>query len=170
MKKILALALFAVALVSCRQTMQTDGFKLSGHLEGLQVGDTLFLKTFLLPDWKEDGTDTILVEKEGIFSAFIPMEHTTFYLLTHQPKVGEPLRSCIRGAEIIARVGDDIKLEGSLDYLIAFGNPAGCTQHQGQCQLGRRTIDRFRGIGHSYTLFTGIGDIDIIITHSIIAD
>ena len=109
MKKILALALFAVALVSCRQTMQTDGFKLSGHLEGLQVGDTLFLKTFLLPDWKEDGTDTILVEKEGIFSAFIPMEHTTFYLLTHQPKVGEPLRSCIRGAEIIARVGDDYK-------------------------------------------------------------
>ena len=87
MKKILALALFAVALVSCRQTMQTDGFKLSGHLEGLQVGDTLFLKTFLLPDWKEDGTDTILVEKEGIFSAFIPMEHTTFYLLTHQPIV-----------------------------------------------------------------------------------
>ena len=37
MKKILALALFAVALVSCRQTMRTDGFKLSGHLEGLQV-------------------------------------------------------------------------------------------------------------------------------------
>ena len=54
------------------------------HLEGLQVGDTLFLKTFLLPDWKEDGTDTILVEKEGIFSAFIPMEHTTFYLLLFQ--------------------------------------------------------------------------------------
>ena len=69
--------------VLCGQTMQTDGFKLSGHLEGLQVGDTLFLKTFLLPDWKEDGTDTILVEKEGIFSAFIPMEHTTFYLLPH---------------------------------------------------------------------------------------
>ena len=126
MKKILALALFAVALVSCRQTMQTDGFKLSGHLEGLQVGDTLFLKPlFLLPDWKEDGTDTILVEKEGIFSAFIPMEHTTFYLLTHQPKVGEPLRSCIRGAEIIARVGDDIKLEGSLDYLGAVRHSGG---------------------------------------------
>lgn len=66
MKKILALALFAVALVSCRQTMQTDGFKLSGHLEGLQVGDTLFLKTFLLPDWKEDGTDTILVERREL--------------------------------------------------------------------------------------------------------
>ena len=48
MKKILALALFAVALVSCRQTMQTDGFKLSGHLEGLQVGDTLFLKNFFI--------------------------------------------------------------------------------------------------------------------------
>ena len=114
--KILALALFAVALVSCRQTMQTDGFKLSGHLEGLQVGDTLFLKTFLLPDWKEDGTDTILVKRRD-FLGFYSYEHTTFYLLTHQPKVGEPLRSCIRGAEIIARVGDDIKLEGSLDYL-----------------------------------------------------
>lgn len=55
MKKILALALFAVALVSCRQTMQTDGFKLSGHLEGLQVGDTLFLKTFYCPIGKKTG-------------------------------------------------------------------------------------------------------------------
>lgn len=81
MKKILALALFAVALVSCRQTMQTDGFKLSGHLEGLQVGDTLFLKTFLLPDWKEDGTDTILVEKEGIF-----MGHRTKRILRIERK------------------------------------------------------------------------------------
>lgn len=55
MKKILALALFAVALVSCRQTMQTDGFKLSGHLEGLQVGDTLFLKLFYYPIGKKTG-------------------------------------------------------------------------------------------------------------------
>ena len=55
MKKILALALFAVALVSCRQTMQTDGFKLSGHLEGLQVGDTFYYpigkKTGQIPYW-----------------------------------------------------------------------------------------------------------------------
>lgn len=78
MKKILALALFAVALVSCRQTMQTDGFKLSGHLEGLQVGDTLFLKTFLLPDWKEDGTDTILVEKEDFLGFY---SYGTYYFL-----------------------------------------------------------------------------------------
>ena len=73
MKKILALALFAVALVSCRQTMQTDGFKLSGHLEGLQVGDTLFLKTFLLPDWKEAGMLFSEPDKQTtsfIFSSF----------------------------------------------------------------------------------------------------
>ena len=76
--------------------------------KGFRSEILFFLKLFLLPDWKEDGTDTILVEKEGTFSAFIPMEHTTFYLLMHQPKMGEPLRSCIRGAEIIARVGDDI--------------------------------------------------------------
>ena len=78
MKKILALALFAVALVSCRQTMQTDGFKLSGHLEGLQVGDTLFLKTFLLPDWKEDGTDTILVERRELLRLY---SYGTYYFL-----------------------------------------------------------------------------------------
>ena len=53
------------------------------------------------------------------------MEHTTFYLLMHQPKMGEPLRSCIRGAEIIARVGDDIKLKGSLDYLGAVRHSGG---------------------------------------------
>lgn len=79
MKKILALALFAVALVSCRQTMQTDGFKLSGHLEGLQVGDTLFLKTFLLPDWKEDGTDTNIGGKGGDFLGFY--SYGTYYFL-----------------------------------------------------------------------------------------
>lgn len=124
MKKILALALFAVALVSCRQTMQTDGFKLSGHLEGLQVGDTLFLKLFIAR--LERRRDRYHIGgKEGTFSAFIPMEHTTFYLLMHQPKMGEPLRSCIRGAEIIARVGDDIKLKGSLDYLGAVRHSGG---------------------------------------------
>jgi len=79
MKKILALALFAVALVSCRQTMQTDGFKLSGHLEGLQVGDTLFLKTFLIPRWKGGRTRYHIVEKVGIFSAFIPMNIYFYY-------------------------------------------------------------------------------------------
>lgn len=125
MKKILALVALLAALASCRQTTQTDGFKLSGDLEGLQIGDTLFLKTFLLPDWKEDSTDTILVEKEGAFSTFIPMEHTTFYLLMHQPKVGEPIRSCIRGAEIIARAGDDIQLKGALNYLGAVHHSGG---------------------------------------------
>lgn len=47
MKKILALALFAVALVSCRQTMQTDGFKLSGHLKGFRLEILFFLKLFI---------------------------------------------------------------------------------------------------------------------------
>ena len=125
MKKILALAALLAALTSCRQATQPDGFKLSGDLEGIQVGDTLFLKTLLLPDWKEDKSDTILVEKAGTFSAFIPMEHSTFYLLVHQPKVGEPLRSCIRGAEIMARIGDDIKLKGSLNYLGAVRRSGG---------------------------------------------
>lgn len=125
MKRIFALAALLAALASCRQTTQTDGFKLSGDLEGLQVGDTLFLKTFLLPDWKEDRSDTILVEKAGTFSAFIHTERTTFYLLMHQPKVGEPIRSCIRGAEIIARGGDDIKLKGSLNYLGAVRRSGG---------------------------------------------
>lgn len=124
MKKILALALFAVALVSCRQTMQTDGFKLSGHLEGLQVGDTLFLKLFITR--LERRRDRYHIGgKGGDFLGFYSYGTYYFYLLTHQPKVGEPLRSCIRGAEIIARVGDDIKLEGSLDYLGAVRHSGG---------------------------------------------
>ena len=46
MKKILALALFAVALVSCRQTMQTDGILNYPVIWKASGGDTLFLKTF----------------------------------------------------------------------------------------------------------------------------
>lgn len=126
MKKILILAAFVAALTSCRQTApQTDCFRLSGDLEGLQAGDTLFLRTYLLPDWKEDGVDTIWVEKAGTFSVTVPIGHTTFYLLTHQPKTGEAVRSCIRGAEIVARAGDDIKLKGAVDYLGALRHSGG---------------------------------------------
>lgn len=68
MKKILALALFAVALVSCRQTMQTDGFKLSGHLEGLQVGDTLFLnlKSATTRLYDTEAKIICIVSKKGV--------------------------------------------------------------------------------------------------------
>ena len=41
MKKILALALFAVALVSCRQTMQTDGFKLGTVVKRIKLYNEL---------------------------------------------------------------------------------------------------------------------------------
>ncbi len=125
MKKNLILAALLAALASCQPTKQTEGFKLSGDLEGLQAGDTLFLTTYLLPDWQAGESDTILVQQNGTFSAFIPTKHTEFYLLTHQPKVGKPIDSCIRGAEILARVGDDIKLKGSLNYLGAVRRSGG---------------------------------------------
>ena len=93
MKKILALALFAVALVSCRQTMQTDGFKLSGHLEGLQVGIKNFHKTFLLPDWKEDGDIYHMWwKRQEIFWLLFLWKILLFILLMHLAKMGEPLR------------------------------------------------------------------------------
>lgn len=125
MKKFFALIALLGAIVSCRYATHTDGFKLSGELEGLQAGDTLFLTSFLLPDWEEESVDTILVEKAGTFSAFIPMERTTYYLLMHQPKVGEAKRSCIRGSSTVACVGDDICLKGSLSYLGAARHSGG---------------------------------------------
>lgn len=114
----------SAALLSYRQTSVNNGFRLSGDLDGLQKGDSLFITTYSLPSYKEESKDTILVEKTGTFSTFVKTEHTALFHLSHRPKEGKPIESCFLGAEIIARVGDDITLKGSLDYI-------GATRHYG---------------------------------------
>lgn len=125
MKKILILAALAAALASCRPSARTDGFRLSGDLEGLQAGDTLLLTAYLLPDRKEDRSDTVLAEKAGSFSFFVPASQTGVYFLTHRPKTGKPIKSCMPGAEIVARPGDAVRLKGSLNYLGAVRRSGG---------------------------------------------
>lgn len=124
MKKILIL-LMGAALASFQ--LPTDkNFTLSGEIEGLQKGDTLMLTSIQLPGWKNLDTDTFIVKEVGKFSQVVPIEHSSFFLLTHKPKVGMPLESCIRGAELFAQSGDQIKMNGSLKYLGAVRHSGGC--------------------------------------------
>lgn len=120
------IATACVALLSaCTTTSQQTGFQLSGEIEGLQAGDTLLLTEIIMPRWEEVKSDTLIVKQADAFSVFIPMEHTTYYLLTHKPKVGKPIQSCIRGEEVIARVGDNIHITGELEYLGALRHSGG---------------------------------------------
>ena len=120
------IATACVALLSaCTTTSQQTGFQLSGEIEGLQEGDTLLLTEIIMPRWEEVKSDTLIVKQADAFSVFIPMEHTTYYLLIHKPKLGKPIQSCIRGEEVVARVGDHIHIKGELGYLGALRHSGG---------------------------------------------
>ena len=120
------IATACVALLSaCTTTSQQTGFQLSGEIEGLQAGDTLLLTEMIMPRWEEGKSDTLIVKEKDTFSAFIPMEHTTYYLLMHKPKVGKPMKSCIRGEEVLACMGDNIHIKGELKYLGALRHSGG---------------------------------------------
>ena len=120
------IATACVALLSaCTTTYQQAGFQLSGEIDGLQTGDTLLLTEIIMPEWKESNSDTLIIKEANAFSASIPMKHTTYYLLTHKPKIGKPIESCIRGEEVVARVGDNIHIKGELKYLGALRHSGG---------------------------------------------
>ena len=125
MKRTFIASALTALMTACATAPQQPGFQLSGKIEGLQTGDTLLLTEMIMPRWQDGKVDTLIVKEAGRFSAHIPMEHTTFYLLDYKPKVGQPLESCIRGEEIFARINDHITLKGSLEYLGALHHSGG---------------------------------------------
>lgn len=125
MKKTIITSALTALMTACATAPQQPGFQLSGEIEGLLPGDTLLLTEMIMPRWQDGKVDTLIVKEAGRFSAYIPMEHTTFYLLDYKPQVGQPLESCIRREEIFARINDHIMLKGSLEYLGALRHSGG---------------------------------------------
>ena len=116
--------LFATcALIGCGQ-MNND-LIVKGHIDGLQKGDTLFLASYLLPDWVEEAVDTYYVHKPGEFKMANDLDHTTLFLLSHAPKDTARIESCIRGASIVAKPGDIIEVRGSIYAIGALEKKGG---------------------------------------------
>lgn len=125
MKKTIITSALTALMTACATAPQQPGFQLSGEIEGLQTGDTLLLSEIIMPRWQNGKVDTLIATEAGRFSAYIPMEHTTYYLLDYKPKVGQALKSCIRGEEIFARINDHITLKGTIEYLGALRHSGG---------------------------------------------
>lgn len=124
MKKIIFAIAIVFALCSACQK-NNDSFTLKGNVDGLQPGDTLFLTSFLLPEWKPDQTDTFYVTTPGTFSFSKQQKQTLFYLLSYTPKDKEPLKSCILGVPILAKAGEVTYLTGSTTYFGALRKSGG---------------------------------------------
>lgn len=96
-----------------------------GDINGLQAGDTLLLASISLPNWQEGKSDTIVVEREGVFSAFIPAAESGLFLLKYKTKEGQEPLNCMGGSDIFVRPGDRIHLSGDLKYLGALPRRGG---------------------------------------------
>lgn len=122
MKKI-ALVIAVCSLIGCGQ--MNDYMVLEGHINDMQKGDTLLLVTVSLPDWTDEAVDTFYAHSPGKFSFEKELDHTTFFLLSHLPKDAPPIESCTRGALILAKPGDKIKLDGSIYTFGALAKTGG---------------------------------------------
>lgn len=101
-----------LAGISCRSV---DSFTLSGRLQDLKAGDTLFFNAYTLPFYDSTSADTFVVTDDHTMQISIPAHHTTYGHLQYAPLNGKVLNN--NSAEIIARPGDNIEIHGNVDYL-----------------------------------------------------
>lgn len=123
MKTILFLAAALAACTSCR--MAEPAFVLQGEIDGLTPGDTLFLTSYLLPEWQPQQADTIYVAEPGRLSFSKLQEQTAFYLLSYAPRGRERLKSCMSGDPILAQAGDTTWLKGTVGEIGALSKTGG---------------------------------------------
>ena len=122
MKNTYLFILVCILLTACEADKR---FTLTGYIDGLQQGDTLFLTTISLPEWKDVEVDTIFANQPGKFAYNRELEHTTFFLLSHAPKDAPRIESCISGAPILAKLGDRITLKGTVQAIGALDKTGG---------------------------------------------
>lgn len=122
MKNMHLLILICILFTACETNKQ---FTLTGHIDGLKQGDTLFLSTISLPDWKEEAVDTFYANQPTTFIYKKELDHTTFFLLEHAPEDAPKIETCIRGASILAKPGDQIILHGTVQAIGALNKTGG---------------------------------------------
>lgn len=141
---LLILAGASILLGSSICPQKENGFKLITQLEGIQAGDTLLLGYIELPVWADVRYDTLITGQKGNFSGIVPLRHTSFMLMRHLPKAGKEIQSCIRGAEIVARPGDEITLKGTIQEL-------GAVRHSGGL-YNDSVVNRYDSLNSSHNL------------------
>lgn len=123
MKKIILLLVTLTLLAGC--ATQHRESVLTGQLEGLQVGDTIFLTTIILPDWNTERVDTFWVNTPNVFTIKKELDHTTFFMITHAPKDAPRINSPISGEPLLVQPGVSIQLEGTVQFIGALDKKGG---------------------------------------------
>ncbi len=93
-------------------------FTLSGHIDGLKVGDTLrFQRTIIYPQWTQEDAFDILIQQPDKFHYEGVQDHDQQYLMSYHPQEGTA-QPCDRpGQTFIVTQGDHIHMEGTSDHI-----------------------------------------------------
>lgn len=93
-------------------------FTLSGHIDGLKVGDTLHLqRTIIYPQWTQEDAFDILIQQPDKFHYEGVQAHDQQYLMSYHPKEGTA-QPCDRpGQTFIVTQEDHIHMEGTSDHI-----------------------------------------------------
>lgn len=116
--KPLLLTLLLGLLVSTLHTSAQSSFRLSGHIEGLQIGDTLrFQRTILYPQWSLEDAFDILIQQPDKFHYEGVQAHEQQYIMSYHPKEGLPPQCDCIGQTFIVSQGDHVHMEGTRDQI-----------------------------------------------------
>ncbi|NDW11347.1 TlpA family protein disulfide reductase [Bacteroides sp. 214] len=122
MKKLFPLLLALISLSACQNQ---SSLILTGTVDGLLPGDTLFLAEFELPLWNELSVDTFFVTQANELRVEKPISHTTFFILNHAPKDAPRMDFPIRGVTFLALPGDEVVFNGSVETFVAMQKKGG---------------------------------------------
>lgn len=148
MKKIILLLVTLMLLAGC--ATQHRESVLTGQLEGLQVGDTIFLTTIILPGWNTERVDTFWVNTPDVFTIKKELDHTTFFMVTYAPKDAPRIDSPIIGEPLLVQPDVSIELEGTIHTIGALDKKGGFYNDSLVARLDSFTNAFYRAIIQTY--------------------
>lgn len=116
MKRHLLLPL-CILLTCCISGAASRNFTITGHIEGLQKGDTLRFERVIRPGWNREAAFDIIIKHPDSFAYTGSQEHDQHYIMRYFPKEGNA-RTCDRlGLSLIITDGDSIEIPGTADAI-----------------------------------------------------
>ena len=109
--------LLAVSLILAIElsAVVQQNFTITGHISGVQNGDTLRFERILLPGFASEAAFDIIVKQPDRFDYSGVQSHDQQYMMTYLPKEGSAPDCDRTGKMIIITDGDRINLSGRVN-------------------------------------------------------
>lgn len=81
------LSIFLALTAATALPAQEQKFTVSGHIEGLEAGDTLRFEQIIMPGWKTGDRFDIVLKKDGKFRYKGRQAHDQYYIMEYPPRM-----------------------------------------------------------------------------------